>query len=136
MANVQNLRPPYTSDQDPEEASKNGRKGGIAWGKKRRAMKTFRELAESFGKKPVSEKTREQMEALGIDPDDMIRKMQPLVALFNKANKGDVAAFNALRDIMGEKPIERQEIAIPTKIEIGFVSTGVAPVSSEDEIDG
>lgn len=131
MANEQNLRPgEYTLTREEQK------KGGIASGKKRRAMKTFRELAESFGKKPVSEKTREQMEALGIDPDDMIRKMQPLVALFNKANKGDVAAFNALRDIMGEKPIERQEIAIPTKIEIGFVSTGVAPVSSEDEIDG
>ena len=111
------------------------RQGGIASGKKRRAMKTFRELAESFGKKPVSEKTRAQMEALGIDPDDMIRKMQPLVALFNKANKGDVAAFNALRDIMGEKPIERQELNIPTRIEIGLVQTDTPLAFAEDEIE-
>ena len=111
------------------------RQGGIASGKKRRAMKTFRELAENFGKKPVSEKTRAQMEALGIDPDDMIRKMQPLVALFNKANKGDVAAFNALRDIMGEKPIERQELNIPTRIEIGLVQTDTPLAFAEDEIE-
>ena len=56
MANEQNLRPgEYTLTREEQK------KGGIASGKKRRAMKTFRELAESFGKKPVSEKTREQM---------------------------------------------------------------------------
>ena len=45
MANEQNLKP-FTSDQSREEATKNGRKGGIASGEARRRSKSFKEAAE------------------------------------------------------------------------------------------
>ena len=45
MAN-KNTLVPFTSDQSREEAVKNGRKGGIASGKKRKEIKSFREAAE------------------------------------------------------------------------------------------
>lgn len=45
MANKQNLKP-FTSDQSREEATKNGRKGGIASGEARRRSKSFKEAAE------------------------------------------------------------------------------------------
>lgn len=45
MANEQNLKP-FTSDQSREEATKNGRKGGIASGEARRRAKSFKEAAE------------------------------------------------------------------------------------------
>lgn len=45
MANEQNLKR-FTSDQSREEASKNGRKGGIASGEARRRSKSFKEAAE------------------------------------------------------------------------------------------
>jgi hypothetical protein len=43
MANEQNLVP-FTSDQDREEAKKNGQKGGVASGKARREKRTMREI--------------------------------------------------------------------------------------------
>lgn len=44
MANEQNLKPPFTSDQSREEAAKNGRKGGIASGAARREKATLRSV--------------------------------------------------------------------------------------------
>lgn len=132
MANEQNLRPSeYKLSQ--EEA----KKGGIASGEARRKKKTLRELVELFGELGVNPDTRKLMKQLGIPEDLMTRKMQPVVALFNKANKGDVSAFNAIRDIIGEKPVDETKLtgALDTSIQIGFVETGIEPVSSESEVD-
>lgn len=133
MANEQNLIPVNT--RSPEEHHALSVKGGKASAKKRQEQKTLKQLVRAFARKRVSPKVQKQMEELGMDMDEMIRLMQPVVALFQKANKGDVAAFNAIRDILGEKPVDRQEITIPTKIDIGMVSTGVAPVESEADIE-
>ena len=132
MANVQNLRPSeYKLSQDE------AKKGGIASGEARRKKKTLRELVELFGELGVNPDTRKLMKQLGIPEDLMTRKMQPVVALFNKANKGDVSAFNAIRDIIGEKPVDETKLtgALDTSIQIGFVETGIEPVSSESEVD-
>lgn len=132
MANEQNLRPSeYKLSQDE------AKKGGIASGEARRKKKTLRELVELFGELGVNPDTRKLMKQLGIPEDLMTRKMQPVVALFNKANKGDVSAFNAIRDIIGEKPVDETKLtgALDTSIQIGFVETGIEPVSSESEVD-
>lgn len=132
MAKEQNLRPSeYKLSQDE------AKKGGIASGEARRKKKTLRELVELFGELGVNPDTRKLMKQLGIPEDLMTRKMQPVVALFNKANKGDVSAFNAIRDIIGEKPVDETKLtgALDTCIQIGFVETGIEPVSSESEVD-
>ena len=132
MPNEQNLRPSeYKLSQDE------AKKGGIASGEARRKKKTLRELVELFGELGVNPDTRKLMKQLGIPEDLMTRKMQPVVALFNKANKGDVSAFNAIRDIIGEKPVDETKLtgALDTSIQIGFVETGIEPVSSESEVD-
>ena len=132
MPNEQNLRPSeYKLSQDE------AKKGGIASGEARRKKKTLRELVELFGELGVNPDTRKLMKQLGIPEDLMTRKMQPVVALFNKANKGDVSAFNAIRDIIGEKPVDETKLtgALETSIQIGFVETGIEPVSSESEVD-
>ena len=132
MPNEQNLRPSeYKLSQDE------AKKGGIASGEARRKKKTLRELVELFGELGVNSDTRKLMKQLGIPEDLMTRKMQPVVALFNKANKGDVSAFNAIRDIIGEKPVDETKLtgALDTSIQIGFVETGIEPVSSESEVD-
>lgn len=120
-----------------EEAKERGAKGGKASGEARRAKKTLRELVELFAALGVSEETRKKMKELGIPEELMTRKMQPVVALFNKANKGDVSAFNAIRDIVGEKPIDRTQLegSFDTRLEIGFVETGIDPVGSEEDVD-
>lgn len=120
-----------------EKAREIGKKGGEASVQSRRKKKTLRELVELFGELGVNPDTRKLMKQLGIPEDLMTRKMQPVVALFNKANKGDVSAFNAIRDIIGEKPVDETKLtgAFDTSIQIGFVETGIEPVSSESEVD-
>lgn len=132
MPNEQNLKPSeYKLSQ--EEA----KKGGIASGAARRRKRKLRELVELFGEMDVSDKARSQMEKMGIPEELMTRKMQPVVALFNKANKGDVSAFNAIRDIIGEKPVDETKLTgtLDTNVQIGYVQTGVTPVSSENDIE-
>lgn len=135
MANEQNLIP--NKDRTPEELREITRKGGIASGAARRRKRKLRELVELFGEMDVSGKARSQMERMGIPEELMTRKMQPVVALYNKANKGDVAAFNAIRDIIGEKPVDETKLTgtLDTNVQIGYVQTGVTPVNSENDID-
>ena len=135
MAKEENLVP-FRSDQSREEAVKNGQHGGIASGESRRRKRTLREMVEIFGELGVSDKTRKMMKELDIPEDLMTRKMQPVVALYNKAGKGDVAAFNAIRDITGEKPVDETKVTgnIATEITINLIHTGIEPVSDESEI--
>ena len=132
MANEQNLKP-QAHILTVEEQSK----GGAASGEARRAKKTLRELVELFGELGVSDEARKKMKEIGIPEELWTRKMQPVVALFNKANKGDVGAFNAIRDIIGEKPVEKTQLSggFDTNIQIGFVETGIEPVGSEEDVD-
>ena len=119
------------------EAKERGAKGGKASGEARRAKRTLRELVEIFGNLAVSDEARKKMKEIGIPEELWTRKMQPVVALFSKANKGDVSAFNAIRDIVGEKPVDRTQLegSFDTRLEIGFVETGIEPVSSEEDVD-
>lgn len=93
MANEQNLRP---GEHIPtkEEA----KRGGIASGESRRRRKLLREcLDELLAREYTADgKTLTGSEALA-------------AALMKKAMKGDVKAFEALRDTAGEKPVERIE---------------------------
>ena len=132
MANEQNLKP-QAHILTVEEQSK----GGAASGEARRAKKTLRELVELFGELGVSDEARKKMNEIGIPEELWTRKMQPVGALFNKANKGDVGAFNAIRDIIGEKPVEKTQLSggFDTNIQIGFVETGIEPVGSEEDVD-
>lgn len=135
MANEKNLIP--QAQRSPKEARENGRKGGKASGKARRAKRTLRELVEIFGNLDVSDEARKKMKEIGIPEELWTRKMQPVVALFNKANKGDVGAFNAIRDIIGEKPVDKTQLSggLDNNITIGFVETGIEPVSTEEDVD-
>lgn len=134
--NDQNIKPyEFTSDQSREEAVKNGRNGGKASGRARLAKRQLRELAESFGNMSVSDKDKLIMESLGIKPSEMTRKMQMVISLYNKAMKGDVAAFNAVRDILGEKPTENMAVSLPNTVEVRIIQAQRNDfASSESEI--
>ena len=134
MANEKNLIP--QSQRSPNEVRENGRKGGKASGKARRAKVTMRKLVEMFAYLDVNEDVENKMRSLGIPDEGMLILMQSVVAIFNKANKGDVAAFNAIRDLLGEKPTEKQEISMPSMPNITIVAGDGRPISrSEDEIE-
>lgn len=111
-------------------------KGGNASVEAKRRKKTLAERVRLFGELKVDAKSARAMEQLGIAEEEQDRYMQAAVSLFQKALKGDVSAFNAIRDIIGEKPVERQQVnaMMDTQITIGYVETGIEPVDSEDKI--
>lgn len=121
-----------------EEAREIGRKGGKASVKARREKKKLRQLVEAFGELPAPEKVRKVLQELGISENEMrTNDMAIVVGLFQKAIKGDVFAFNAIRDIRGEKPVDETKLtgSMDNHIEIGFIETSVEPVSDESEVD-
>ena len=94
MANERNLKPARTKS----EARERGRKGGIASGESRREKKTFRETLEALLDRKLERPRLTGREAVA-------------VALFEKAMSGDVKAFQELRDTVGEKPVDKQELS-------------------------
>ena len=87
MANEQNLKPCRTK----EEARERGRAGGKASVEARRRRKTL----------------REELTAL-LEIGDTQNRVS--TALIVKAMNGDVKAFETIRDTIGEKPTDKQEI--------------------------
>ena len=89
MANEKNLeKGKATQFKKGEKAKESGKKGGVASGEARRERKTLKEellllLSEGDTQKKVSS------------------------ALIKKAQSGDVKAFIAIRDTIGEKPMEK-----------------------------
>ena len=130
----ENLIP--TNRLTEEERRELARKGGEASVKVRRAKKTLRECVRLFGELPVEGKNARAMADLGIPVEEHNRLMQISVSLYQKAMKGDVAAFNAIRDIIGEKPTDKTEItgALDRRIEINLIHGDCDPVSTEDDI--
>ena len=135
MANEENLI--QFQDRTEKERRELAKKAGKASVEARRKKRTLREMVRTFGELQVEGKAAHAMEELGIEREMQNRFMQGVVSLFNKANKGDVSAFNAIRDIIGEKPVDETKLtgALDTSIQIGFVETGIEPVSSESEVD-
>ena len=81
-----------------EEQRKIAQMGGIKSGEVRRERKKLRELLEIALVLP-DEDTGEQND------------MSMTSALIKKAIKGDVSAYLAIRDTLGEKPVDKQEIS-------------------------
>ena len=94
MANPENLKR-FTSS----EARENGKKGAKKSAEKRRERKKLRELLE-IALQLQNEETGEQNDILITS------------AIIKKAAKGDVNAYLAIRDTLGEKPIDKQEVKI------------------------
>lgn len=112
MANEENLVP-FTSDQDREEAKKNGKKGGVASGKVRREKKRMKELCDLvLNNKIQDEKTIEGLKQRfpEMNTDDVTFELMLILKQYEKAKDGDAKAFELLRDTSGQKPIEKQEI--------------------------
>ena len=133
--NEDNLIP--ANKRTEEELRKMTRNGGLASVKARREKKKLREMVEIFGSLKVDKRNSRLMEDLGIDKEYHTRFMQGVVSLFSKANKGDVAAFNAIRDIIGEKPVDETKVtgSVQTDISIELIDSGSKPVEDEGAID-
>ncbi len=100
MANEQNLRP-FTSDQNREEAAKNGRKGGKASGEARRRRKAMREAFEELLSRNFTNTSGESMQGVEI----------VTAKVFQQAMDGDLKAAQFIRDTVGEAPTQQVEVS-------------------------
>ena len=97
MANEQNLKP-FTSEQSREKAVENGRKGGRASGVSKRKRKEFKEALKLA--LTVVMDDNKTVQEIGIE------------ALMDKFMKGDPKVFELIRDTIGEKPTDKQEVKV------------------------
>lgn len=99
MANSENLKPARSKS----EAREKGRKGGIKSGEKRRERKALKEEL-----------------LLLLSTGDTQKKLS--LALIEKAIKGDVKAFEVIRETIGEKPTNEQQITGCVEIQKIFIT--------------
>lgn len=114
MANEHNLVP-FTSNQSREEAAKNGRKGGIKSGETRRRKAALRDTMNKLLTMQVE--VPELSEILRADGGESTYEEVITMAIIQKAMLGDIAAFNAIRDTVGqtkksEADLEEQRVKI------------------------
>lgn len=109
---------PFT-ELTEEEQRKIAVKGGIASGKARRRKKLIKEQLELLLSLPLKdENAKMKLKQMGIDADNLDNQMAMVISIWNKALKGDVQAFNSIRDSVGEKPKEVIENHNYTKEEL------------------
>ena len=95
---TKNLIP--TNKRSKEEAKRLGKKGGIASGKARREKKTLRQCLEILLERTLKDK--KGIEMTGAEAVSL--------RVFEKALKGDIRAFEVLRDTAGQKPVEKVQM--------------------------
>ena len=112
MANEQNLMPielvnaRKTREERKESASKAGKASGEAK-RKRKAMKEQMEMLLSLPFK--SKKQLNFIKELGIEENDIDNQMALIVAMYGKALKGDVQAFNTIREVVQDEKTVKDE---------------------------
>ncbi len=111
MANSENLKPPINK-RSTDEQREIRKKGGIKSGEVRRARKTLKEEL-----------------LLLLESGNTQNKIS--LALIKKAIKGDIKAFEVIRDTIGEKPTEKQEITGDIKTTNPVIN--ILPVKANDE---
>ena len=104
MPNEQNLKYIAPGELSKEEATERGRKGGMKSVESRRRKKLLRECLEELLD------TEQEVKINGVTLKKTNAELLS-VTLMKKALKGDVKAFEVLRDTAGEKPIDKVMVA-------------------------
>ena len=87
---------------DTTDKAKNGRLGGIASGESKRRIKTFKQSILAMLEQEIVNGKGEK-----------ITLQESIVGgLILKASKGDVKAFTAIRDTIGEKPVDESKVVV------------------------
>lgn len=119
MAKVENLKP--VTQRSKAEAREISRKGGIKSGEARRAKKTMREMLKYLLEQDITNKAGEKKTTLEA----------VMVAQLKQALKGDTKAATFIRDTIGEKPLDKQEITGKNGEPLAVKKVFVTP----DEVD-
>lgn len=107
--NEQNLIP--FNERSESEVRELNAKGGKASGAARRRKKDMKQKMKALLELPAAANDREQLEALGISPDDMDNEMVLVMSMFLSAAQGDTKAFDRVIQILG-KDIAHEELAL------------------------
>ena len=123
------------SEEELRTMASNGGKKSAAV---RRRKKLLRESLEYvINDMELPEALKAMLKKEGVQEEDYSHALVMARSMVAEAEKGNVSAFLAVRDSVGEKPVDEKKIsgAVDTNVTIGFVETGIEPVSSEEEID-
>lgn len=99
--NPDKLNPPIRSTR---EAREKGSAGGKKSGEVRREKRKLRELLEMMLQQPVEA------------GDGSTNAEAMTVALLKKALSGDTRAYEIIRDTIGEKPVEKRDVAMQAEL--------------------
>lgn len=127
-------------DLTAEEQRKIASAGGKKSVESRRKKKTLREYVMMYGEMKASKEMKDKLKQEGLPINDMTKDMEIVDALYREALEGNVAAFNAIRDIRGEKPNEKISLNgnMMNEVKIRYVGMDGEDIhfpSSEDEVD-
>lgn len=110
MANEQNLIP--GGGETSEKRRENARKAGIASGVAKRRNKTFKQIMTNLLElKPADPEVIKNLEAQGIDAEEMTNKTVLALSMYNEARKGDVNAAKLVMSMIAED-IQHEELEI------------------------
>lgn len=110
-----NLIPPRSK----EEAKKRGKKGGIASGKARREKKALRETMEEMLKVALKDDNLlETYGKFGFAKKGMTMQDAIAAAMIHQAAKGNVKAYQAIKDTLETAKAEDKEKTIADRLEL------------------
>ena len=135
--NDDNLQPIKKGELTSEEAKRRGRNGGRASVKARRERRRFEEtlrimltLPTKQGKVTDAAKlktlSKDELEAANLTVQD-----KRVVRLINEAMKGNTKAYEAIRDQMGEKPTDRQEVTVSGSVAVDLDTADINQILAE-----
>lgn len=131
MSNEQNLSIIRTTD----EARKRGRNGGYASGKARREKRSMRQTAEILLNLPQKGGKATDIEKLKKNGDvtdaNLTNLDQIVIAQINKARKGDARAAEFIRDLIGERPTDKQEVTISGAVDLDLQTADINQILAE-----
>ena len=120
MANEQNLRPIKKGDLTKEELKKRQRNGGIKSGEARREKKKFKEICELFLSLDAPERMKSKVRDIlpEVADERLSLKACLVVTMIEKIMSGDTKAFEVLRDTIGEKPKDVQDVTFNGNVNV------------------
>lgn len=131
MANSENLKPmnKRTKSERREIAQKAGKKSG----EKRREKKELRELFDTFLNMDAPFKMKQKAEEIlpELSNERLSLKASLVICMIEKIMAGDTKAFELMRDTIGEKPVDKQEITGDIKTSNPVIN--ILPVKAHDE---
>ena len=124
------------SNRSRAEVKKIQSNGGKASGETRRRKRDMKAKMKALLELPAAANDKEQLETLGVSPEDMDNEMVLVMAMFLGAAGGDTKAFDRVMQLLG-KDIGHEELALKKrelKLKEQAASEKVADTSEEVRI--